>query len=75
VIHQAPTLAGLFQVASKPINKYDLLRLFAQSFKKNVSITEVDGPEAVYRVLDGTKLELAIGYTAPSLERQVNDLC
>lgn len=68
-------ISGLFQVASEPINKFELLKLMARCFKKSVQVDAFDAPEAVYRVLDGSQLQQTIGYSPKTLTHQLKDLC
>ncbi len=68
-------LSGLYQVASEPVTKRELLELFAAAFRRRITITPFDAPEAVYRVLDGSKFNREFGRKTPSLRTQVEDLC
>jgi len=59
------SLSGLWQVASAPINKYDLLVLMREKFNVSVEITPYD--EFVCdRSLNGSRFSSASGYQAPS---------
>jgi dTDP-4-dehydrorhamnose reductase len=42
IIENYPMLTGLFQVASDPINKYELLNLIAKIYKKDIAIIPYD---------------------------------
>lgn len=68
-------LSGLYQVASEPVTKQDLLELFAAAYRRRVTITPFEAPEAVYRVLDGSKFNREFGRKTPSLRTQVEELC
>jgi dTDP-4-dehydrorhamnose reductase len=77
VIRDHPELNGLYQVASEPITKYDLLIMLREAFGCDVEIDPVDG-EQVNRSMNGTKLFKAIGYICPpwqTLVRQLADDC
>ena len=60
-----PALCGLYQVASSPISKYDLLKLIAEVYGKSIRIVP-DTDVVDDKRLDGTKFHLATGYTAPA---------
>jgi dTDP-4-dehydrorhamnose reductase len=63
VIPQAD-LSGLYHVAAKPINKFDLLKLIAEVYGKDINIVR-DDQFAIDRSLDSSKFQLATGYIAP----------
>lgn len=65
IIERHPQLNGLYQVASNPISKYDLLTLLRKAYSLSISINAVEGENAD-RSLDGTKLRQAIGYVCPT---------
>ena len=58
------SLNGLFHVASKPINKFDLLTQIANVYGKEIMI-ERDSELAIDRSLNGHRFEQATGYLAP----------
>lgn len=58
-----PTLSGLFQVASEPISKYELLRLVAATYGKNIEIRREEG-NVENKALSYEKLHCATGYVA-----------
>ena len=58
-------LHGLYHVAASPINKYDLLRLIAQIYGKEIDIVE-DRKLVIDRSLDGSRFSAATGYIAPA---------
>jgi dTDP-4-dehydrorhamnose reductase len=64
VVHHAD-LTGLYQVASAPISKYDLLLAIRDAYGMDIEITPVDG-ENSDRSMQGGKLRAAIGYVAPA---------
>lgn len=65
IIAHHPTLNGLYQVASTPICKYDLLCLLREAYDIDIAINPVDG-EKVDRSMDGSKFANATGYKCPS---------
>lgn len=66
-------LSGLWQVASAPINKYDLLGLLRESFQHPVEIEPYD--EFVCdRSLSGARFAAATGYRAPDWAAMITEL-
>jgi dTDP-4-dehydrorhamnose reductase len=57
-------LSGVYQVAARPIAKYDLLRLVAQVYGKAIEIVP-DDQLVIDRSLDATRFHKATGYVAP----------
>jgi dTDP-4-dehydrorhamnose reductase len=68
-------LIGLYHVASKPINKFDLLKIINSYLKKEdkVDIESVDG-EIIDRSLDGSKLKKDFGYIAPDWDTMIAEV-
>jgi dTDP-4-dehydrorhamnose reductase len=60
-----PSLRGLYQVASAPINKYDLLQLVAETYGKRITILP-DDAFTCDRSMDGQRFSAATGYQAPA---------
>jgi dTDP-4-dehydrorhamnose reductase len=58
------SLQGLYQVASEPINKYDLLTLLAAAYQKSITIVP-DGQLVIDRSLNGSKFFGATAYVSP----------
>jgi dTDP-4-dehydrorhamnose reductase len=73
IIRNHPGLCGLYQVASQPIFKYDLLCLLRDAYRLDVEIRP-DDTEQSDRSMSGEKLRRAIGYSAPSWPEMVNQL-
>lgn len=65
IIRDHPRLSGLYQVASNPIPKYDLLCLLRDAYGLDMEIVP-DDREVSDRSLKGDKLRQAIGYECPS---------
>lgn len=59
-----PDLSGLYQVASAPINKHDLLQIVAQTYGHDIVI-EHDDKLIIDRSLDGSRFNKETGYVAP----------
>ena len=68
-----PQLSGLYQVASEPIAKYDLLCLLRDAYALNIEMEPVDG-EQTDRSMDGSKFRGATGYVCPKWEVLVKEL-
>lgn len=58
-------LTGLYHVAAQPINKYDLLKMIANVYKKEINI-EVDDSLIINRSLDASLFNQATGYNPPN---------
>lgn len=75
IIQQHPGLNGLYQVASEPISKYDLLCLLREAYQLDVC-TEPDDLEVSDRSMRCDRLREAIAYKCPPwpvLIRQLAD--
>lgn len=57
-------LSGLYHVAAKPINKFDLLKMIADVYGKTIDIVP-DDKLVIDRSLDAGRLHSATGYVAP----------
>jgi len=57
-------LHGVYQVAAKPISKYDLLKLVAEVYGKQITIVP-DDQVVIDRSLNAERFRMATGYTAP----------
>jgi dTDP-4-dehydrorhamnose reductase len=65
IIRRFPELHGLFQVASEPISKHDLLCLLREAYNLDVKIVPEDR-EVSDRSMKGDKFRKATGYMSPS---------
>lgn len=75
VVIPARELKGLYHVSAKAISKYELLRLIAAEYKKDIAIVR-DDRLAIDRSLDSTRFAAASGYIAPDwpeLIRRMHD--
>jgi dTDP-4-dehydrorhamnose reductase len=57
-------LSGIYHVAAKPINKYELLKLIAEVYGKSIQISS-DDSLVIDRSLNADKFCAATGYVAP----------
>lgn len=57
-------LSGLYHVAAKPINKFDLLKMIAEVYGKSIDIVP-DDKLVINRSLDAKRFQSATGYIAP----------
>ncbi|MDD4802795.1 MAG: NAD(P)-dependent oxidoreductase, partial [Syntrophomonas sp.] len=66
-----PQLSGLYHVSADPISKYDLLKLVAECYTKDIEIKPFDD---FYqdRSLDSTRFREATGYKPPSWDELVD---
>jgi len=60
-----PKLSGLYQIASEPISKFDLLSLIANTYKKKVALTKASTPK-IDRSLSYAKFKKQTGYKPKS---------
>lgn len=73
LLHDHPQLSGLYQVAAKPINKYDLLNRIRERFDLPVTIQ----PDAAFvcdRSLDGSRFHQATGIKVPSWSQMIETI-
>ena len=68
-----PEISGVFHVASAPISKYDLLKLVAEAYGKEITI-ERDDAFTIDRSLMADKFAAATGYTAKSWPQLVKNM-
>jgi dTDP-4-dehydrorhamnose reductase len=66
-------LSGIYHVASKPINKLDLLRLIAKQYEKIINIIPCD-EFVIDRSLDASKFNKATGYVPPSWNEMIKQM-
>ncbi len=65
--------SGLYQIASTPISKYDLLRNVASTYQKDISI-EPSEDVIINRSLDGSKFFNLTSYCTPSWSIMLNEM-
>lgn len=73
IIGRHPDLHGVYQVASTPISKFDLLTLINEKMNLNVTI-EPDYAFACDRSLDGSEFNRATGYRPPSWSEMIDEM-
>ena len=64
VVLPRPELHGLYHLASKPINKFDLLKLVAKAYGKSIEIKPAEDL-VIDRSLNASRFEQATGYASP----------
>lgn len=74
VIDQCPDLVGLYQVASSPISKFDLLSELNMRMRLGMTI-ERNTKFECDRTLDGSEFSKVTGIQVPSWEAMLNELC
>lgn len=68
-----PDLSGVYHVAAQPISKYDLLKLIASVYGKQIEITP-DDKLAIDRSLNAERFHEATGYVAPEWPQMIKTL-
>jgi dTDP-4-dehydrorhamnose reductase len=66
-------LYGLYHVAAKPINKFDLLNLIAKVYGKQIEIIP-DDKLLIDRSLDAERFRTATGYIAPEWDEMIRSM-
>ena len=66
-------LSGIYHLSSNPISKYDLLKLIAQQYGKQIEI-EPDNEFVLDRSLDSSAFRSLTGYCPPSWAELVNKM-
>lgn len=69
----ANRLSGLYQVASRPISKYDLLHLIRERYDLDIAIDR-DDAFACDRSLVMERFSAATGYTPPDWEQMIGEM-
>ncbi len=65
--------SGLYQVASQPISKYDLIKIIADVYEKKIYI-EPSEELKINRSLNGSKFVSLTGYNVPSWNKLINEM-
>ena len=73
IIDEFPGLHGLWNIASRPISKYDLLTLINRRLSLRINI-EPDDKFECYRQLDGSRFREKTGIELPSWESMIDEL-
>ncbi len=66
-------LSGLFHLSVNPINKFDLLKLVSEVYKKDINIVE-DTDVVIDRSLNSSNLRTITGYNPPSWRELIIEL-
>jgi dTDP-4-dehydrorhamnose reductase len=73
IIKNYPDICGVYQVASKPITKYNLLHLVKEIFELDVNITS-DKDFCCNLSLNMDRFIQTTGYIAPSWEEMIHTM-
>jgi dTDP-4-dehydrorhamnose reductase len=73
LITNHPTLHGLYQVSSEPINKFELLRLVKKYYNAHIEI-EPDTDFRIDRSLDSTRFRNETGFVTPDWEQMIKTM-
>jgi dTDP-4-dehydrorhamnose reductase len=73
VIDKHPELHGVWQVASEPISKFDLLTMINERMELDIDI-EPDWSFICDRSLDGSEFNEMTGYLPPDWPRMINEM-
>jgi dTDP-4-dehydrorhamnose reductase len=66
------SVSGLFQVASYPINKFDLLNIIREKYNLDIEIIASDHVQ-IDRSLDGTYFNQVFNYSPPTWPKMIED--
>ena len=73
VVITRPNLSGVFHVAAQPISKYDLLKLIATVYRKQIEISP-DDKLVIDRSLNAERFRAATGYVAPEWQSLIKTM-
>jgi dTDP-4-dehydrorhamnose reductase len=73
ILTKYPNISGIWQVASHPISKYDLLNIIKEKMRLDVEIVP-DYEIRLDRSLDGGEFAIQTGYIAPNWESMIEEL-
>jgi len=73
IIEKYPELSGIWQIASTPISKYDLLNLVKKKMSLDIKI-EPEFEHKFDRTLDDSAFSELTGYAPPSWESMIDEL-
>ena len=74
ILQTRPDLSGLYQVASEPISKYDLLIQFREMLSWDDIVIEPDDQFFCNRSLSGARFNIATGWRPPTWEAMLQEL-
>jgi dTDP-4-dehydrorhamnose reductase len=73
VVEHHPELAGVYQVSSSPISKYELLCLLREAFGLDIEIEP--SPEVqIDRTLDSSRFRAVTGFTPPTWPEMIREM-
>ena len=73
ILRETPMLTGLYNLASEPISKYELLRIAQENFGIDVTINK-EFDFTIDRSLNSEKFKADTGYIAPSWSHMMQEL-
>lgn len=73
ILESQPDLTGLYNLASLPVNKFQLLSWLSEAFGGAWQVQQLPEPE-LDRSLDGSRLVAATGIAIPSWPQMIDDL-
>lgn len=73
VVIPRPDLSGVHHVAARPISKYELLKLIAKVYGKQIDIAD-DPRTGIDRSLDGSRFQAATGYAPPEWDVMIKQM-
>jgi dTDP-4-dehydrorhamnose reductase len=73
MIERFPDASGLYHVAAEPIDKYSLLLLLRDHFKRRIDI-EPDESVVIDRSLDASEFRKTFGYAPPAWPKMIAEL-
>jgi dTDP-4-dehydrorhamnose reductase len=73
LIQNFPELTGVYNVASEPISKFEILKFIDQKLHLGTEITP-DSNVVLDRTLNGSKFRELTGYKAPTWEKMIEDM-
>lgn len=74
VLLKFPQLHGIWHVASKPINKYDLLKMLTEKLQRKDVTLQADIDFVCDRSLVGDEFSMRTGYVVPGWNDMINEL-
>ncbi len=73
LISNFPEMRGLYNLASTPISKFELLKIISDTYSSNTEIIPCDYPE-IDRTLNGSLFNNLTSYIAPSWQEQILEM-
>lgn len=73
IVEKHPSLSGLYQIASQPIDKYSLLKMLQKAFNLDIDLTPFEDFHCD-RSLNGSHFHQQTGWISPSWEEMIQGL-